>query len=148
MMHLAGKFRRLVKGWNRRPLTEADLYAVAERQGVLILEDSTDDMEWNGLYTVIRKTPVIIVRADLKGLERLWTLYHELGHHLLHAPATCFFAEGSQHKAEHEANAFAACALIPERYVRQMYLWDLYEVDEFAAKLFQIRLEVFENYKV
>ncbi|HLL74852.1 MAG TPA: ImmA/IrrE family metallo-endopeptidase [Pyrinomonadaceae bacterium] len=147
MLSLARKFRRQIKGWNRRPLTEDDFHRLRERYGVALSEEDSEDMIWKGIYTVIDGVPTIIINAKLKGLERLWTLFHELGHHLLHSPATCFFSEDTVRKAQSEANVFAAIALIPEKYVRQMYLWELYDCDEFAAKLFQIRLEVFERYE-
>jgi Zn-dependent peptidase ImmA (M78 family) len=113
-----------------------------------VVEEDSEDMKWPGVYTVILGIPFIIINARLKGLERLWAMFHELGHHLLHSPETCFFSDSTVHKAQSEANAFAAIALIPENVVRQMPLWELYELDEFTAKLFQIRLEVFEAYKM
>lgn len=105
-------------------------------------------MKRKGLYTEEDGVPIIFIRPELSRLEKLWVLFHELGHYLLHAPATCFFSKSTQHKIEHEANIFAVVALIPEVYVRQLYLWELYEVDEFTSKLFDIRLEIYETYKV
>src|SRR3954469_11592706 len=145
---LATRFRKLRRGWNRRPLTEIDFWALCKKHGVEVYENGGKHMKWKGVYTVLDDIPTIIVDARLRGLERLWTLFHELGHHLLHSPSTCFFSDSTVHKAQSEANAFAAIALIPQKAVRQMYLWDLYDIDEFAAKLFQIRLEVFELYKM
>lgn len=147
MIFISQVFRRLVKDWNRRPLSEKDFNRLCKRLGILVIEDGSEDMKRKGLYTEEDGVPIIFIRPELKGLERLWVLFHELGHYFLHAPATCFFSESTQHKAEHEASVFAAIALIPEQYVRQMYLWDLYDVDEFASKLFHIRLEVFETYQ-
>jgi Zn-dependent peptidase ImmA (M78 family) len=148
MICIAKRFQRLRKGWNKRAFTEKDFWAICKSEGVVVIENNTEHMKWNGIYTVLFGVPTIILNARLTGLERLWTIFHELGHHLLHSPETCFFSEGTVNKAQSEANTFAACALIPEKAVRQMYLWELYAVDEFAAKLFQIRLEVFEKYKV
>lgn len=148
MIFIAEVFSHLVKDWNCRPLSEKDFNKICKKLGILVIEDGSDDMKRKGLYTEDEGVPIIFIRPELTGLERLWVLFHELGHHLLHAPATCFFSEGTQHKAEHEASVFASIALIPEQYVRQLYLWDLYEVDEFAAKLFDIRLEVYEAYGV
>jgi Zn-dependent peptidase ImmA (M78 family) len=148
MRWVAKKFQGLKKGWNKRPLTEKDFWAICKKEGIEVFEDDTKYMRWKGVYTIIDDTPVIILNAKLAGLERLWTMFHELGHHLLHSPETCFFSDSTVHKAQSEANAFAAIALIPEKAVRQMPLWELYELDEFSVKLFQIRLEVFENYKM
>jgi Zn-dependent peptidase ImmA (M78 family) len=148
MFSTSRRFRTLIKNWNKKQLTEADFYRICKKQGVVVLENDTAVMKWKGLYMMIEGVPTIIINAKLKGLERLWAMFHELGHHILHSPSTCFFSESTVHKTQSEANAFAACALIPEQYVRQMYLWNLCDVDEFSAKLFQIRLEIFETYKV
>lgn len=141
-------FRRLIKGWNRRPLTEKDFYRLCRKFGILVFEEDPEEMTDKGEYTVVEGVPIIFLDKTLKGLERLWVMFHELGHHLLHSPETCFFSEGSVHKEQSEANAFAACALIPKQAVTQMYLWELYDVDEFAAKLFDIRLEFYEEHKM
>ncbi|MGI8655439.1 MAG: ImmA/IrrE family metallo-endopeptidase [Pyrinomonadaceae bacterium] len=145
---ISRKFKRLIKGWNKRPLTEADFYAICEAEGIVVIENGSCHMRWRGLYTVILDVPTIIINANIKGLERLWTMFHELGHHFLHSPSTCFFSESTLHKTQSEANAFAAIALIPERHVKQRPLWELYELDEYAVKLFQIRIELYEIYKV
>ncbi|HEX8708837.1 MAG TPA: ImmA/IrrE family metallo-endopeptidase [Pyrinomonadaceae bacterium] len=148
MICIAKRFKKLRRGWNSRTLTEKDFWALCKKHGVEVYENSGKHMKWKGVYTVLDGIPTIIIDPRLKGLERLWTLFHELGHHLLHSPETCFFSDSTVHKAQSEANAFAAIALIPEKYVRQVPLWDVYDVDEFAAKLFQIRLGVFDLYKI
>lgn len=147
MLHLTSKFKRQIKGWNKRPLTERDFFALCEKLGVFVVENDSPRMRWKGIYTVIEGVPTIIINGRLRGVERLWAMWHELGHHLLHSPSTCFFSENTQQKAQSEANVFASIALIPEVAVTQMYLWDLYETDEFAVKLFQIRLEFYEKYR-
>jgi Zn-dependent peptidase ImmA (M78 family) len=148
VIFIAPIFRKALKGWNKKRFDGKDFDRITKQLGVLVIEDGSEDMVRKGLYTEAKGVPIIFVRPELTGLEKLWVLFHELGHHLLHSPATCYFSESTQHKTEHEASVFAAIALIPQAYVRQMYLWDLYDVDEFAAKLFEIRLEVYEAYKV
>jgi Zn-dependent peptidase ImmA (M78 family) len=141
-------FKRLIKGWNERPLTEKDFYKLCRKFGILVFEEDSEEMNDKGEYTVVEGVPIIFLDRTLKGLERLWVMFHELGHHLLHAPETCFFSEGTVNKEQSEANAFAACSLIPKPAVTQLYLWDLYDVDEFATKLFDIRLALYDDYKI
>ena len=148
MKLLADRFKRKVRGLNSRALTERDFYVICEREGIYVAEDDSEDMKWNGIYTIIDGVPVIIIKASLRGLERLWTMFHELGHHFMHTPSTCFFSAATLEKHQSEANAFAAIALIPVKVVRQIPLWELYDIDEFSTKLFQIRLEIFALYKV
>jgi Zn-dependent peptidase ImmA (M78 family) len=148
MHSLLLKFRTLFKDFNRKPLTEKDLLRACRRHGVAVVEEESDDMEWPAFYVVIDGRPTIFLKAGLTGLKRLWALAHELGHHLLHSPATCFFSGDTAGKAEHEANCFAAYALMPEAVVRQIPLWEFYEVNEDSAKLLLIRLEFFDTYKL
>lgn len=148
MRHLTPVFKSLARGWNRRAFTEKDFFRICKKLKVFVYEEDSEDMEWEGFYFVDEGVPTIVINGKLKGLKRLWAMFHELGHHLLHTPETCFFSENTYDKAQSEANIFAAIALIPEKTVRQMPLWELYDLDEFSAKLFQIRLEVFDTYKM
>jgi Zn-dependent peptidase ImmA (M78 family) len=148
MILLAHVFKKLIKEWNKRPLTEKDFFKLCKKFKVLVIEDGSNNMVGRGMYMVIEGIPTIFINSRLTGLERLWTMFHELGHHLLHTPETCFFSDSIHHKDQHEANIFAAIALIPENVARQRPLWNLYDLDEFAARLFEIRLEVFDLYKM
>jgi hypothetical protein len=108
-------FKRLIKGWDERAFTEKDFYRLCNRFGILVFEENPEDMDQAGMYTVVEGIPVIFIDKTLRGLKRLWVMFHELGHHLLHTPETCFFSDSTVNKAQSEANAFAACALIPRR---------------------------------
>lgn len=148
MVHLARRARRLKVGWGRRALTEADFHRIRERHGVLFVEIDHEDMEWKGLYTHEFGPPTILINARLRGLERLRVLFHELGHHIFHAPATCFFSDDSLNKAEEEAKAFALVALIPRQMVRGMLSWSLFEDDLLPVELLKQRLKLLELYGI
>jgi Zn-dependent peptidase ImmA (M78 family) len=141
-------FKKAVKGWNKRIFTEQDFFRLCKRFGVLVFEEDPDCVPGDGAYVVVEDIPVIFINNTLTGLKRLWVMFHELGHHLLHTPETCLFSDSTIHKAQSEANFFAALALLPEQMVRQIPLWEAYDVDEHSAKLLEMRLEFFENYKV
>src|SRR5205085_6608202 len=112
-----------------------------KRFGVLVFEEDPDCVPGDGVYIVIEGIPIIFINNTLTGLKRLWVMYHEFGHHLLHTPETCLFSDSTIHKAQSEANFFAALALLPEPMVRQIPLWEAYEIDEHSAKLLEMRLE-------
>jgi Zn-dependent peptidase ImmA (M78 family) len=98
-------------------------------------------MEFKGFYThTFGKIPTIVINARLRGLERLRVLWHEMGHYLFHAPATCLFSENSVDKAEVEAHAFATIALLPGPLLKRMLNWDLYEEDCLPAEIVRARL--------
>jgi Zn-dependent peptidase ImmA (M78 family) len=148
MNHLAGRARRLRFGWGKRALTEADFHRVRGRVGVLLVEVDHDDMEWKGLYTREFGPPTIIINARLRGIERLRVLFHEPGHHLLHAPATCFFSDDSVNKAEEEAKAFALVVLIPKQMITKMLSWNLFEEDLLPVELLRQRIKILELYGI
>ncbi len=59
-----------------------------------------------------------MVQLSVRGKtdDQLWfTLFHELGHVLLHGHKTVFF-QGAGDQAEAEADEFASATLVPERY--------------------------------
>lgn len=115
---------------------------------MLFVEIDHEDMEWKGLYTHEFGPPTILINARLRGLERLRVLFHELGHHIFHAPATCFFSDDSLNKAEEEAKAFALVALIPRQMVRGMLSWSLFEDDLLPVELLKQRLKLLELYGI
>ena len=60
--------------------------------------------------------PVVQLSVRGKTDDQLWfTLFHELGHVLLHGHKTVFF-QGAGDQAEAEADEFASSTLVPERY--------------------------------
>ncbi|HYG10102.1 MAG TPA: ImmA/IrrE family metallo-endopeptidase [Pyrinomonadaceae bacterium] len=148
MIHLARKAKRLRIGWNRRALSEVDFQRLRKKLGVLLVEIDHDDMEWKGLYTHEFGPPTIIINARLRGLERLRVLFHELGHHIFHAPDTCFFSDDSVSKVEDEARAFSLVALIPKKMIGRMMTWSLFEDDLLPVELLKQRLKILELYGI
>lgn len=142
MNHLARKARGLRFGWNRRTQTEEDFHLLCRRFGVYLIETDSPDMLWNGFYTSVHGTPTIIINARLRGLMRLRTLFHELGHHLFHSPATCFFSRATINKAEIQARAFAIACLVPEPMLRRLLTRDLFEDDCYPLELLRERVEL------
>lgn len=70
----------------------------------------------HGATRWIAQHPVIQLSVRGKTDDQLWfTLFHELGHVLLHGHKTVFF-QGAGDQAEAEADEFAASTLVPERY--------------------------------
>lgn len=147
MIHLVRKARSLRLGWNQRPFTEPDfhLWRLRQRPVVQLVEAG---MDWPGFYTHVLGQPTILIDARLRGLGRLKVLAHEMGHHVFHAPATCFFSDDSLHKAEEEARMFAVVALIPRPMIKRMLTWNLFEEDLLPVELLRQRLRILELYGI
>jgi Zn-dependent peptidase ImmA (M78 family) len=110
----ASLLKKRVRNLGRRPLTEQDFYAICRRRGIFVTENGGPHMKWNGIYTELDGLPTIIIKKGLTGLERAGTMFHELGHHFLHEPKTCFADDATIEQAQYEADAFAALCLFPK----------------------------------
>lgn len=155
MIFLAEKARRLRMGWGKRPFTEDDFHVLRRRHGVLLLEVGSagrpwEGLNWKGYYTTVEGAPTIVVNEALRGIKRLRVQFHEFGHHLLHAPETCFFSDSSVEKTEVEAEVFALVALIPTNMLRKMSTWHLFEGEEelFPLKLIKKRFDIYFRYGI
>lgn len=70
----------------------------------------------HGATRWIKGHPVVQLSVRGKKDDQLWfTLFHELGHVLLHSHKAVFL-QGTGDKAEAEADAFASSTLVPEHY--------------------------------
>lgn len=93
-------------------LTEDDFWQYCQASKIIVREAQ---LEQPGYSLLCENRPHIFVHAELRGVERLFTLFHELAHNWLH-PARPQFFRGADKKIEFEANLVAACALIPKHY--------------------------------
>lgn len=102
----------------------ADLDAIAERLGVLVVRHPFGENGLDGMYTWDGRTGIIGVNTSLRPGRRRFTLAHELGHHELHrfrGPQELADANVSSDRAagggkdpdEVAANSFAAHLLLP-----------------------------------
>lgn len=154
MGFLASRAGRLRIGWGKRPLNEDDFHRLREQHGVLLLEVDNHTgrpwfgLRWKGYYTTVDGIPTIVVNSELRGIERLRVLLHEFGHHLLHAPETCFFSESSVEKTEVEAETFALVGLIPKQMIGELLSWNLFEEDLLPVELLRRRLKILELYGI
>ena len=75
-----------------------------------------------GVYTIIERQPIIMIKQDLHPVTRSIVIAHELGHHMLHkaqlkkTPNLQEFNifDMTDNHIEYEANVFAAQLLLPD----------------------------------
>lgn len=85
--------------------------------------------------------PIVQLSLLWKSDDQLWfTLFHELGHVVLHGDRELYVAgesdEAESDTAEHEANAFASDLLIPPQYVEKLpWTRDIQAVTMLAEEL-------------
>ena len=104
--------------WNRKPLTEDDFYRICRRLKVSVTEMP---LRTNGFYYSVRGSHFIAIDSKLPPVKRLFVMFHELGHFLLHLPdsgtTANFHGVGHRDRKEREADIFAICSLIPRSWI-------------------------------
>lgn len=133
----------LALGWNRRLLTFSDFENLCEHLGVNILRENT---KTPGMYFVRDGEPYIGLSTRLTGVQLWFTAWHEMAHHLLHAPGLRCFSAGSVSKLEAEAEAVAICALIDENTLYRILRHG--ELHDFPTEWLKKRLKVLERYSI
>jgi Zn-dependent peptidase ImmA (M78 family) len=130
------------RGWNERPLTEADFDALCEEEGVRVLELA---MPERGLYLMRHGYPLIVLQEGLHGVERQFVAWHELAHHLLHTPENCFFAPDLASKFQYQANLVAACALIPQPLLLSQPFAETVAQLDLPPELMRLRVQIYQR---
>lgn len=146
MRFVIDKISQLKTGWNERPLTEADFYRLCKRFRIRVTEMP---LSVGGFYYRVMGRDFIAVDSRLAGAEKLAVLFHELGHFLLHTPASGatanFHGVGRRTRQEREADAFALCALIPRSWLASPTIEELAD-DGFPAEMIAERFAIYERY--
>lgn len=141
------KIKKLDVGWNERPLTEADFFSLCRRFKITVEEMP---LRVSGFYYFVMGRHFIAIDSKLPREKKLFVMFHEFAHFLLHVPqgnATAdYHGVGRKTRKEKQADAFALCALIPKKHLASAEHNDL--ATEFAADLIRERLELFERYGI
>lgn len=112
------KIEALKVGWNQRRLTEADFYALCRRHKITVQEMP---LRVGGFYYCLMGGHYIAVDSKLVPDKKLFVMFHEFAHFLMHAPdrgvTANFHGIGRKTRKESEADLFAAVALIPRTWL-------------------------------
>lgn len=136
---LAKIIRKKLPVWNTRILGYGDMPELCRMAKCGFIEVPA---KFRGEYKIIGETPIIVIRDDLKNELRSWVALHELGHHLLHYPASHTFSRGVYCKADFQANFFAAVALMPTLMCREMTAAEIIAHYDYPKEIVEIRLRI------
>src|SRR5688572_20065827 len=118
MLLLADTISRLRIPWNKRPLIEADFHKLCRKHKVIVEEMP---LKVSGFYFCLKGQHYIAIDSRLSPQKKLFVMFHEFAHYLLHAPSGSATANyhgiGNRTRAEIEADSFALCALMPLGWV-------------------------------
>ena len=128
----------------------SDLDRITDSLGLSVMYE-----EMNGRMKEFYFRGSIVVRADLSVREKRELIAHALGHHLFHAGNHLamqkrIYSFGNYH--EKQANAFAACLLIPVSRLSRL-IADRARIDEIAdhfrvtEELVRLRLMIWANFE-
>lgn len=132
--------------WNVRVLTDDDFCEYCDRDGILVCEAQ---LEQPGVYFPPARSgkSQIILNDELRGAERLFVGFHELGHAWLHAPGAQLFI-GLKEMVELEADIVAVCALIPKTVLTHYWPSEIAELYGYPHWIVRLRCEVFDRWKI
>ena len=136
--------RNAPPGWNIRVFTEEDFWFLCAQQQIQVHEVPLERL---GMHLTRRDRHVIFVSDRLRGAEKQFVLWHEFGHGLLH-PAGIRFFQGYDSLVEQEADAFAACAMIPRTVVQHCWPSEIADLYGYPEDLIQFRFDLFEMWKL
>lgn len=132
-----------IPDWSKRVLTEKDFFEFCAAREIIFCE--TDLVEGFGEYRVHQERNFIILHKYAIKNWRLWILYHELGHYLLHYPSTAGFSDSTTRKMDWEANTVAAVALIPLQLLKQKTFFEIHDEYNYPKQLIKLRVEIYQR---
>ena len=103
-----------------------------------------------GAYTMIDgKYPCIGIASNIIGMARVLRGTHELAHHLLHSPSTCFYSPHLEESVEREAKQLSALLILPTPVMRMpLFFAELRDEYGLPEDFLWFRKELYETYKV
>lgn len=153
MIFALAKLSAVIPDFNGRSLTENDFFALAERENITVVFDDMPSLQGFCARTVVDKQTkdYIFLDCRLKGLDFLFTAFHEIDHYFLHAPrgktAVSFYSLARPAKEDDEADAGALLCIYPVSEIRTLEFRLAY-ADSFEAQLIQKRLAIYKEFGV
>lgn len=126
---------------NKRIHYERDALDFCDRHGVIIHE--TTNINDLGEYRMYKGQPFILLHKFTNSRYRVWVLFHEITHYILHPTSIAQFSdEVTKRKIEKEANFIAALLMMPKPFIARKTLIEIQDELACARKLVLIRKEI------
>ncbi|MGI8811011.1 MAG: ImmA/IrrE family metallo-endopeptidase [Pyrinomonadaceae bacterium] len=149
MQLLVDKIHKLRFSWNKRPLTEPDFHRLCRRFRITVTEMP---LQTNGFYYCLKGRHFIAVDGRLGSRQKLFVMFHELAHFLMHSPdagvTASFHGVGKKTRKEKEADAFALCAMMPKTWIEERTLGEIADDEGIEPPIVAERFAVFERYGI
>lgn len=149
MLFFLDQISELRCGWNKKPLSEETFHRLCKRRKITVVEMP---LRTNGFYYCVKGKHYIAIDSKLKRFDKLFVMFHEFAHYLMHAPDTGttanFHGVGKRTRKEREADAFALCALIPTKWIEERALDELHGEEGIPLAILKERREIYEMYRL
>ena len=149
MLFFLEKISRLRCQWNNKPLTEEDFHRLCRGQKIIVQEMP---LRVSGFYYCVLGKHYIAIDSKLKHHEKLFVMFHEFAHYLMHAPDTNetanFHGIGKKTRNEVEADAFALCALMPRTWIETRTSQELIEDEGLSAEIVMQRRDIYDLHRI
>lgn len=149
MNFLVEKISHLKIGWNKRSLTEDDFYRLCRRFKITVQEMP---LSVSGFYYCMKRRHFIAIDSKLTAQKKLFVMFHEFAHFLMHVPDTGvtanFHGIGKKTRKEIEADAFALCALIPRTWIETRSEQEMIEDEGVSLEMLRMRNEIFAKFGI
>ena len=149
MKLLIDTISRLRIDWNKRPLNEDDFHRLCKKHKIIVEEIP---LRVSGFYYSVLGKHCIAIDSKLPRQQKLFVMFHEFAHFLLHAPegtATAnYHGIGKRTRKEVEADAFALCAIIPRAWIETGKIEEVAHDEEMSENNLNERVRLFENYGI
>jgi len=137
-------------GWNVLALSQNDFYQYCDQAAIKLHEIT---IECHGVYLVCNGRPYIFISDKLRGAEKTFVCFHEIGHFWLHKPGDQFSADGKRpsrwaNAIEIEADIVAVCAMIPLTVLKRHRPGEIADLYGYAPELVRLRQEVFDCWQI
>ncbi len=140
------KIEALKSGWNRRPLAETDFHRLCRRHKITVQEMP---LKVSGFYYSMMGRHFIAIDSRLPPAKKLFVMFHEFAHFLLHAPdrgvTANFHGIGRKTRKECEADLFAAVALIPRTWLETRTPHDITTEEGIDPETVAERFQIFKD---
>jgi Zn-dependent peptidase ImmA (M78 family) len=149
MKFLVEKISQLKINWNKRALTEGDFHRLCKKFKITVQEMP---LSVSGFYYCMKRRHFIAVDSKLPPQMKLFVMFHEFAHFLMHVPDTGvtanFHGVGKKTRKENEADAFALCALVPKAWIENRTTQELLDDEGLALELLKQRTQIYQKFGV
>jgi Zn-dependent peptidase ImmA (M78 family) len=146
MRFFLDKAKALNVGWNDRPLTEPDFYRLCVRHRITVQEMP---LRVSGFYYCVMGGHYIAIDSRLAADKKLFVMFHEFAHYLMHAPdggaTASFHGIGRKTRKEREADLFALVALIPRNWIANRTAFEISSEEGIDPETVAERFQIFKD---